>query len=193
MRLGRRIRKPIFTMKNHPRSSFVPVFVFAAATFISLLPVDALARERSTHGTGPRNGTVDREVTRKPGKVDKSTTYTSPKGKISTRESERSKDAATGTGTGSSSTNLANGKTASSSFTSEKTDTGRTTTGERTGFNGKTSTYDSTRTNTDNGFTRDVTKTGPNGGALEKDITVSKEGNTVTRTETTTKTPPPTP
>ena len=180
-------------MKNHCRFPIPAVFAVATVAFISLLPVDALARERSTHAAGPRNGTVDREVTRKPGKVDKSTTFTSPKGKVSTRESTRSKDSETGTVTGASSTNLANGKTASSSFTSEKTDTGRTTTGEHTGFNGKTSTYDSTRTNTDNGFTRDVTKTGPNGGTLEKDITVSKEGNTVTRTETTTKTPPPTP
>ena len=188
-----RIQNPILTMKNRSHSRLFALLTFSAVTLISLAPSDVSAREHSGRFTGSRNGTVDREVTRTPGQVDKSTTYTSPKGKVSTRDATRTKDATTGTVTGSSSTNLANGKTASSEFTSEKTATGRTTTGERTGFNGKTSTYDSTRTNTDNGFTRDVTKTGPNGGTLEKDITVSKEGNTVTRTETTTKTPPPTP
>ncbi len=172
-----------------PRFFTLSAFVFS--TLVSLAPLDGLARERSGRFTGARNGTVDRNVTRTPGKVDTSTTYTSPKGKVSTREATRTRDAATGTINGSSQTTLANGKTASGEFTSEKTDTGRTTTGDRTGFNGKTSTYESTRTNNDNGFTRDVTRTGPNGGTLEKDITVSKDGNTVTRTETTTKTPPP--
>jgi len=168
-------------------------FLFAATALVFLCPANGSARERSGHANAPRNGTVDREVTRTPGKVDRSTTYTSPQGKVSTRESTRTKDAATGTINGSSSTTLANGKTADSRFTSEKTDTGRTTTGERTGFNGKTSGYSSTRTNTTDGFTREVTKTGPKGATLEKDIAVTKDGNTVTRTETTTKTPAPTP
>ena len=180
-------------MKNKLYARLFTTTALALVTLGSLTPLDARARQHSGRFSGARDGTLDREVTRTPGTVDKSATYTSPTGKVSTRESTRTVDPTTGKVSESSTTKLADGKTASSSLTSEKTDTGRTATGERTGFNGKPSTYDSTTTKTDNGFTRDATKTGPNGGTVEKDVVVSKQDGTVTRTETTTKTPPPQP
>src|SRR3954468_23463878 len=109
-------------MKNQTHSRLSAVLIFATVTLITLAPGAAQAREHSGRFTGSRNGTIDREVTRTSGKVDQSTTYTSPSGKVSTRDATRSKDATTGTITGSSSTNLASGKTAGSSFSSEKTD-----------------------------------------------------------------------
>lgn len=178
-------------MTTSSRFSTIAAAFCASAIFGLLTPTHSFARQHSGRFSGNRNGTLHREVKRSPGHVEKTSTYTSPKGKVSTRESIRATDPTTGNITGSSHTTLANGKTASSSLSSQKTDTGRTTTGERTGFNGKTSTYNSTKTKTADGFTRDLTKTGPNGGTLQKDITVSKQGGTVDRTVTTTKTPPP--
>ena len=180
-------------MKTTTRFSLLTTAAFALVAFGTLAPVDALARQHSGRFSGARDGTVDRQVTRTPDHVDKSTTYTSPTGKVSTRESTRVTDPATGNVTGSSHTTLADGKTASSTLTSDKTATGRTTTVDRTGFNGKTSTDVTTQTKTADGFTRDSTKTGPNGGTVEKDVTVTKQGDTTNRTVTTTKTPPPTP
>jgi hypothetical protein len=84
---------------------------------------------------------------------------------------------------------LPNGKTATRTLTTEKTDTGRTTTAQATGFNGKTATFNSTRTNTAEGYTRQVTATGSNGASLSKQIDVSRENGTVSRNVTETITP----
>lgn len=181
---------PMTTTSRFPA---IAAAAFAVAILGSLAPANTFARQHSGRFSGMRNGTLDRTVTRSPGHVQKTSTYTSPTGKVSTRESSRTKDPTTGNITASSHTTLADGKTASTTMTSAKTATGRTTTEEHTGFNGKTSTDDSTKTKTADGFTRDVTKTGPNGGTLDKDITVTKQDGTVDRTVTTTKTPPPTP
>src|SRR6185312_587460 len=143
-------------MTTSSRFPTIAAAAFAVVIFGSLAPTGAFARQHSGRFSGARNGTLDREVTRSPGHVEKTSTYTSPKGKVSTRDASRTTDPTTGNITGSSHTTLADGKTASSTMSSEKTATGRTTTGERTGFNGKTSTYDSTKTKTDDGFTRDV-------------------------------------
>jgi hypothetical protein len=180
-------------MTTTSRFPTIVAAVFAVVILGSFAPTIAFARQHSGRFSGARKGTLDREVTRSPGHVEKTSTYTSPKGKVSTRETNRTTDPTTGNITGSSHTTLADGKTANSTMSSEKTSVGRITTGERTGFNGKTSTYDSTKTKTDDGFTRDVTKTGPNGGTSVKDITVAKQDGTVDRTVTTTKTPPTTP
>jgi hypothetical protein len=177
-------------MITNSRFPTIAAALCASAIFGLLTPTHSFARQHSGRFSGGRNGTLNREVKRSPGHVEKNSTYTSPKGKVSTRETTRTTDPTTGNITGSSHTTLANGKTASSSMSSQKTDTGRTTTGERTGVNGMPSTYNSTKTKTDDGFTRDVTKTGPNGGTSQKDITVSKQDGTVDRTVTTTKTPP---
>jgi hypothetical protein len=177
-------------MNNKMSFPSLATTALALIAFSLLSPVAAEARERSSQTTGPRGGTLDRDVDRTAGEVDKSATYTSPSGKVSTRNATRTTDRATGKVTGSATTTLANGKTASSSFTSVKTDTGRSTTAQATGFNGKTSTYDSTKTKTADGFTRVATATGPNGGTVTKDVDVSKQDGTVTRTATITKTPP---
>ncbi|MEO6994914.1 MAG: hypothetical protein ABI273_15000 [Lacunisphaera sp.] len=180
-------------MTTLSRFPVIAATAFAVAMLGSLAPTNALARQHNGRFSGKRNGTLATQVTRSPDHVEKTSTYTSPTGKVSTRESSRTTDPTTGNITGSSHTTLADGKTASTTMTSDKTATGRTTTEEHTGFNGKTSTEDSTLTKTADGFTRDITKTGPNGGKVEKDITVTKQNGTVDRTVTTTKTPPPTP
>jgi hypothetical protein len=161
-----------------------------AVVALSLLAPSSPARERVSQATGPRGGTLDRDVEASAGNVEKSATYTSPAGKVSTRHASRQADRATGTVTGSAKTTLANGKSASSSYTSVKTDTGRTTTGQATGFNGKTATYNSTSTKTADGFTREATTTGPNGGSVTKDVDVTKQDGSVTRTVMVTKNPP---
>jgi hypothetical protein len=181
----------ILPMKNKNSSRSLAAAATALIAFGLLSPLAAQARERSTQTTGPRGGTLDTQVTRTPGNFAKASTYTSPSGKVSTRNAARTYNPATGAASGSASTTLANGKTASSSFSSVKTDTGRSTTGQATGFNGQTSTYDSTKTNTANGFTRVATLTGPNGGTITKDVDVTKQDGSVTRTATVTKTPPP--
>jgi hypothetical protein len=131
-----------------------------AAFVIALIPLTASAREHSTTVYGRRGGIYGRNVTHSPG-------YTSV----------------------NESAQLPNGKTATRTLTTEKTDTGRTTTAQATGFNGKTATFNSTRTNTAEGYTRQVTATGSNGASLSKQIDVSRENGTVSRNVTETITP----
>ena len=177
-------------MNHHVSSRLFATSALALVAFGLLSPVTH-ARERSREATGPRGGTLDTEITRTPGSVQKSSTYTSPAGRVSTRSAQRSYDRSTGTVTGSATTHLANGQSASSSFTSVKTDTGRSTTGQVTGFNGQKSTYDSTLTKTSDGYTRDATLTGPKGGSVTKDVDVTKQDGTVTKTVTVSRNPPP--
>lgn len=132
----------------------------AAAAFLTLATLSA-ARTRSTTVFGPRGGVYQRQVSHTPGHLSASGSATLP-----------------------------NGKTATRNVTSDRTDTGRTTSAQVTGFNGKTATYNSTRTNTANGYTRQATATGPNGGAATKTVDVSQQNGTITRSVTTTVTPP---
>lgn len=172
------------------RSLTLPVAVLAAC---SILPASAFARGHSSHSVGARGGTLTRQVERSPGAVDKNTTYTSPKGKITTDTASRRVDRTTGTVTSDRKTQFADGSTATRQSVTQKTDTGRTTHAEATHRNGTTSTYDATTTRTDNGHTRHAVATGPNGGTTTKDITVAKTDGVTTRTETVTRTPPPAP
>lgn len=151
-------------MKISSTQRFITAFSAAVIILGASLPAVALARTRSTHATGSKGGTYQREVKKSPGSYASSSTATLP-----------------------------NGKTATGSLTSEKTDTGRTTSAQRTDFNGKTSSYDSTRTKTDTGYVRQAEADGKNGGTASKNVVVSKQGNTVTRTATTQVTPPPAP
>ena len=162
----------------------------AFATLALVQPSTLSAREHTGETTDDRGATLDRDVQRDDGTVEKTAKYTSPSGQVSTRTATRTLDKSTGTVTGSAKTTLANGKTASSNFTSVKTDTGRTTTGQITGFNGKVSNYQSTTTRTANGFKREAVTTGPNGGTVTKDVDVTHEDGTTTRTATVTANPP---
>ncbi len=148
-------------MKNKILNRLLATTTLALITVVSLAPVEAHARGRSTTVNGSRGGTYNRQVNKSKGNVSASATATTP-----------------------------NGKTATSSLTSQKTETGRTTSAQATGFNGKTATYDSTRTKTENGYTREASAEGPNGGTVEKQVNVAKENGTVTRTVNTVKTPP---
>ena len=136
--------------------------ILALALGVALAPATAQARGAHAVPKRPRAGAYEKQVTRTPGHYN------------STEKATR-----------------ANGKTATRTIDSQRTDTGRTTQGAVSGFNGKTATYDSTRTKTENGFTREVEATGPNGRTATKDITVAKEGDTTTRTVTRDVTPKP--
>lgn len=149
-------------MKHLISHRFVAFSSLALALGVALLPATAQARGPEKALKRPHAGTYEKQVTKTPGHT------------TSTEKATR-----------------ANGKTATRTIDSQRTDTGRTTHGETTGFNGKTATYDSTRTKTENGFTREVEATGPNGRTATKDITVTKEGNTTTRTVTRDVTPKP--
>lgn len=145
------------------KNSFVSLTSATALLAVAFaLPVDVLARGRSTTVYGARGGTFQRQVNHTPGNFS-----------------------------ASGSARLADGRSASRSFTTQRTDTGRTTGGRVTGFNGKTGTYDSTRTRTDTGYTRQVNVAGPNGGTGSKKVDVSRQNGTVTRTVAATHTPAP--
>src|SRR5450432_1164083 len=76
--LGEENSQFILTMKNQIPSRFLATSALALAAFASLVPLNALAAQRSGKFTGARNGTLERDVTRQPGSVEKSSTYTSP-------------------------------------------------------------------------------------------------------------------
>ncbi len=61
-------------------------------------------------------------------------------------------------------TRKSDGATATTERDRQRTDTGFTGSGSRTGFNGKTATYHYERTKTDNGWSATGSGTGPNGG-----------------------------
>lgn len=83
------------------------------------------------------------------------------------------------------------GRTASRSFSTQATGTGRTTHARVTGFDGRSAAYDAWHTRTDHGFERQVSAIGPNGGSASKRVSVVREGGTTTRSVTRTRTPPP--
>lgn len=143
---------------------FSPRFAAPAAALLTLvvLAPAAHARGRSTVVHGGRGAVYQRHVNKVPGSFNASGSVTRP-----------------------------DGRTASRSIASQKTDTGRTTSARATGFNGKTAAYDSTRVRTENGFERQMNATGPNGATAAKHVSVAKEGDTVTRSVTRTTTPPP--
>jgi hypothetical protein len=126
-----------------------------------LVPVNADARGFSATRTGRNGGVYTRQVSQTPGHFSASGSATLP-----------------------------NGKSASRSFASQATETGRTTSATATGFNGKTATCGSTSTQTETGHTRSAQAVGPNGGTASKEINVSKENGVTTRTVTTATTPP---
>jgi hypothetical protein len=169
-------------------SRYVSV-VCVAALSTTLLANDAEARTRKSTHTGPR-GTTQSEVDRTPGNVKKSSTFTNQNGKTTTHAANRTTDAKTGSATASASTTLPDGRTASRTLQSERTDTGRSTTGTATGFNGKTATIDSTTTRTDSGHERQTTVTGPKGGTEVTNVEVSRKDGATTKTVSRTVTPP---
>lgn len=145
------------------KNSFVSLTSAAALLAVAFaLPVDVQARSRSTTVQGARGGTFQRQVNHTPGNFS-----------------------------ASGSARLADGRSASRSFSSQKTDTGRTTSARATGPNGKTASYDSTRVRTDTGYTRQVNVAGPNGGTGSKQVDVSRQNGTVTRTVNAAHTPAP--
>ena len=134
----------------------------ALAALAALTPLEAQARSGSRIVQGPHGGTHVGQFSRTPGNFS-----------------------------ASASTTLPGGRTAGRSVTSQKTDTGRATNAQATGFNGKTATYSSTRTDNANGYTREISAAGPNGATAAKQVTVAKQDDgTVTRTVSTTATPP---
>lgn len=147
-------------MKTQILNHSLPFGAAALLAFGLFAPLTAQGGSRSGTIAGRRGGVYHREVSHTPGRV-----------------------------TASGSATLPDGRTASRSFVSQQTDTGRTTSARATGFNGRTATYDSTRTRTDTGYARQVSATGANGGTATKEITVSHQNGKVTRTVTTTATP----
>lgn len=147
-----------------PFSSLSRVAAGAAAlgALVAMVPTQVQARGRTTVVHGSRGVVYQRHVEHVPGSVNASGSVTRP-----------------------------DGRTASRSFSTQKTDTGRVTSARATGFNGKTATYDASRMRTANGFERQVNATGPNGATASKHVSVAREGDTVTRTVTRTSTPPP--
>jgi hypothetical protein len=169
-------------------SRFVSVACMAALSMV-LCANDAQARTRKSTHTGPK-GTAQSQVDRSPGNVKKSSTFTGQNGQTTTHEANRTTDLKTGSVNASASTTLPDGRTASRSLQSERTDTGRSTTGTATGFNGKTATIDSTTTRTDSGHNRQTTVTGPNGGKQVTTVDVTRQDGTTTRTVDRAVTPP---
>lgn len=145
------------------KNSFVSLASATALLAVAFaLPVDVLARGRSTTVHGARGGTFQRQVNHTPGNLS-----------------------------ASGAARLADGRSASRSFATQRTETGRSTSGRVTGFNGKTGSYDSTRTRTDTGYTRQVNLAGPNGATGSKQVDVSRQNGTVTRTVSATHIPAP--
>jgi hypothetical protein len=148
-------------MKNKALNRFLAATAVALVAVGSFAPVEAFARGRSTTTYGSRGGVYHRQVSQSPGAFSASASAIAP-----------------------------NGKTASRSFSSQKTATGRTTSAQSTGFNGKNATYDSTRTKTETGYIRQASATGANGATAAKQVNVSNNNGSVTRTVSTTTTPP---
>jgi hypothetical protein len=148
-------------MKNRTLNRLITVAAVAVVAFGALSPIEAQARGRSKTVHGARGGSYQRQVNHMPGHL-----------------------------TASKSATLPNGKTASRSLSTQKTDTGRSTSAQAIGFNGKSATYESTRSRTENGYTRHATAVGPNGATASKQVNVSSQDGNVSRTVTTTKTPP---
>jgi hypothetical protein len=147
-------------MKNFLRIRSLSAAAVMLATGFALTPA-AHASGRSIVVHGPQGGVYQRQINRTPGNFSASGTATLP-----------------------------GGRTASRSFATQRTDTGRTTTAQATGFNGRSATCASTFTRTDNGYTRQATATGPAGGTASKQVTVTHVDGAVTRTVTTSATPP---
>jgi hypothetical protein len=149
-------------MKTTNPPRFLSSAAAALAAAFALAPLAAQAGSGSRFIQGPRGGSHQGQFSRTPGNFS-----------------------------ASASTTLPGGQTAGRSVTSQKTDTGRTTSARATGFGGRTATYHSTRTDVENGFTRDVSASGPLGASVAKQVAVSKQDDgTVTRTVSTTATPP---
>jgi hypothetical protein len=148
-------------MKNRTLNWLITATAVAVVALGALSPIEAQARGRSTTVHGARGGIYQRQVSHTPGRF-----------------------------TASQSATLPNGKAASRSLSTQKTDTGRTTSAQAVGFNGKSATYDSTRNRTETGYTRNATAVGPNGATASKQVNVSTQDGNVSRTVTTTKMPP---
>ena len=123
--------------------------------------------------------------------VTRTSTFDGPKAS-GTKTSVRDKEA----GTFSSDkivTRKSDGATATTERDRQRTDTGFTSSGSRTGFNGKTATYDYERTKTDKGWASSGTGTGPNGGEYSytgsktRTDTVSRSNGNVTRDTSVTR------
>lgn len=144
------------------KTSFRHLSFFLAASVVAslLAPATAEARGRNVTVQGTRGGMYQRQISKTPGHYSTNRSATLP-----------------------------DGRTASRSFDTQRTDTGRTTTARATSLQGQTATYDSSRTRTDTGYVRDVAITGPDGGNATKQVNVSKHGGTVTRTVSTSATP----
>jgi hypothetical protein len=178
-------------MKSFLLSRGLKLF-YATAILTVLLAPEAQARTRKSSHSGPR-GTRESQVDRTPGSVNKSSTFTNNQGQTTAHTATRTADPKSGTVSASASTTLPDGRTASRTLESQRTETGRTTTGTATGFNGKTATIDSTTTRTGSDYNRDTTVTGPNGGKKETTVDVARQDGTTTRTVTRTATPAPKP
>lgn len=151
-------------MKNKSSHRFLTTTATALFAVGLLSPAAAHARGRSTTISGARGGVYHRQITQTPGNVSAASSATLP-----------------------------NGKTATRTLASGKTETGHTTSARVTGFNGKTATFDSTATKTDTGYTRQASSGGPDGATATKHVNVSRENGIVARTVTTTRTAAPTP
>jgi hypothetical protein len=149
-------------MNNYTLQRLLALSGLALAFGTAVAPVTAYARGRSTVVNGPRGGNYQRQATHSPGNLSASESVTLP-----------------------------NGKSANRSVTSQRTDTGRTTSAQATRLNGQSATYASTATRTDTGFTRQATATGANGGTVSKQVTVSNQEGVVSRTVTTDVVPKP--
>lgn len=148
-------------MIKHRHAFLVPP-VTAVLALVLLAPVAAQAHGRSTTVHGPRGGLFQRQVNHAPGSFS-----------------------------ASGSAVLADGRTASRSFSTQRTSTGRTTAAHVTGFDARSATYNSAHTRTDTGYTRQVNVAGPNGGTGAKQVEVSRQNGTISRTVTATHTPAP--
>lgn len=148
-------------MKHTLQNSLLKRLALPCAALL-FAPSLALAGSRSLTAYGPRGGVYHQQVSRSCGSLGYSDSFTRP-----------------------------NGQTASRSFNTQSTGSGRTTNAQATGYNGKSASYSSTRVDNPDGYTRQVEKNGPNGGSLSKQIVVTDTNGTVTRNVVTTKTPPP--
>ncbi|ACB75586.1 hypothetical protein [Opitutus terrae] len=149
-------------MKTFSSLSQAAAGIAMLGALLAIVPTEAQARSRTTVVHGSRGAVYQRQVEHVPGRLNASGAVTRP-----------------------------DGRTASRSFSTQKTNAGRVTSARATGFNGKTATYDSSRVRTANGYERQATATGPNGATASKHVSVAREGDTVTRTVTHTNTPPP--
>ncbi len=151
-------------------------------------PADAGVRERSGTYEGKwSNGAYQKKVSRKPGALNKTTTWQNQRGEGS-HVAGRNWDKEAGTGSYSSSTTLANGKTFSREGTVTRAENGYVKQGTITGPQGKTTIVDKNVVkNEDGSRTINSAYTGPEGKVLTTQSTVQKtdDGRLVTGTYST--------